>query len=96
MIQEIITRSKLDDEKRLYEIIAQLKSRLQMVLPALGHSTAVTRASSYFSETSDFSDKTGGISFYRFIEDLESDFTERKAELIEKLKETCGYIFSPE
>ena len=96
MIQEIITRSKLDDEKRLYEIIAQLKSRLQMVLPAHGHSTAVTRASSYFSETSDFSDKTGGISFYRFIEDLESDFTERKAELIEKLKETCGYIFSPE
>lgn len=96
MIQEIITRSKLDDEKRLYEIIAQLKSRLQMVLPAHGHSTAVTRASSYFSETSDFSDKTGGISFYRFIEDLESNFTERKAELIEKLKETCEYIFSPE
>lgn len=96
MIREILTKSKLDDEKRLYEIIAQLKSRLQMVLPAHGHSTAVTRASSYFSETSDFSDKTGGISFYRFIESLESNFTEKKAELIEKLKETCEYIFAPE
>lgn len=93
MIEEILTKSKLEDEKRLYEILAQLKSRLQMMLPSHGHSTAVTRASSYFSETSDFSDRTGGIGFYRLIEHLESHFSEEKENLIKKLKEVCEYIF---
>lgn len=96
MIEEILTRSKLEDEKRLYEILAQMKSRLQMVLPANGHSTAVTRASSYFSEGSDFADKTGGIAFYRVVEQLESRFEEEKEMLIQKLKEACRLIFCPE
>ena len=96
MVEEILTRSKIDDEKRLYEIIAQLKSRLQMALPSHGHSTAVTRATSYFSETSDFSDRTGGIGFYRVVEELESNFAEKKETLIAKMKETCEYIFCPE
>ena len=93
MIEEILTKSKLEDEKRLYEIIAQMKSRLQMILPSHGHSTAVTRAMYYFSDTSDFSDKTGGIAFYRVVESLESHFEEEKAEFIGKLKKVCEYIF---
>ena len=93
MIEEILTRSKLDDEKRLYEILAQMKSRLQMILPSHGHSTAVTRAMSYFSETSDFSEKTGGIEFYRVVEYLETHFEDEKADFINKLKEVCEYIF---
>ena len=96
MIEEILTKSKLDDEKRLYEILAQMKSRLQMALPSHGHSTAVTRAMSYFSEISDFSDKTGGIAFYRVIDRLEGHFEEEKDGLIRKLKEACELIFCPE
>lgn len=96
MIEEILTRSKLEDTKRLYEILAQMKSRLQMTLPSHGHSTAVTRAMSYFSESSEFSDKTGGIGFYRCIEELESHFDEKKEELIEKLQKVCGLIFRHE
>ncbi len=96
MIEEILTRSKLEDEKRLYEILAQMKSRLQMILPSHGHSTAVTRAMSYFSETSDLSERTGGIAFYRVIEKLESQFEEEKDQLIARLKEVCEYIFCPE
>ena len=96
MIEEILKYSKLDDEKRLYEILAQMKSRLQMILPSHGHSTAVTRATSYFSETASFSDRTAGIAFYRVVEHLESHFEEEKAAFIEKLKEACAYIFCPE
>ena len=73
-----------------------MKSRLQMVLPSHGPSTAVTRATSYFSETSDFSDKTGGIAFYRVVEYLESHFAEEKDQIVAKLKEACEYIFCPE
>ena len=48
MIKEILKTSKLDDEKRLYEIIAKMKSRLQMGLVSSGHTTAAMRALSYF------------------------------------------------
>ena len=51
---------------------------------------------SYFSETSYFSEKTGGIDFYRVVEELESHFEEKKADFIKKLKEACEYIFCPE
>lgn len=96
MLEEILTKSRLEDEKRLYEILAQMKSRLQMALPSHGHSTAVTRAMSYFSESSDFSDKTGGIAFYRCVERMESHFEEEKEEIIAKLREVCRLIFCPE
>lgn len=96
MLKEILTKSKLDDEKRLKEILAQLKSRMQMFLQSQGHSVALTRAASYFSASSEFSDKTGGIDFYRVIDELESHIDEKKEELIRKLNEVCSYVFCPE
>ena len=96
MLEEILTKSKLNDEKRLYEILAQMKSRLQITLPSHGHSTAVTRAGSYFSENADISDKTSGIGFYRVIEKLESNFESEKKGFINKLIEVCESIFCPE
>lgn len=49
MIREILCTSKLTDTKRLYEIIAQIKSRAQASLVSAGHQTAVLRGSSYGS-----------------------------------------------
>ncbi|HIT89871.1 MAG TPA: insulinase family protein, partial [Candidatus Merdenecus merdavium] len=96
MIKEILFSTKFDDEKRLYEIIAQLKSRLQMSLTSAGHSTAATRSMSYFSPVSYLSDLTGGISFYHLIEEIESDFDHKKEQLISNLKQLMYYIFRPE
>lgn len=96
MIKEIIDTSKLDDGKRLYEIIAKLKSRLQMSLSSAGHSAAVLRAGSYFSSASYFQDQIGGISFYDFIDEIESHFEERKRDVIAQLQILMRYIFRPE
>ncbi len=96
MMEEILNTSNLEDTKRLYEIIARLKSRLQAALPSAGHSTAVQRAVSYFSPMGWFSEQTGGIAFYKFIEALERDFDARKGYLTAKLKALMGYIFRPE
>lgn len=93
MIEEILFTSKLEDEKRLYEIIAQIKSRLQMRLNSSGHSTAAVRAMSYFSNVSAFNEEVNGIAFYKLVESIEADFEEKKAELIRILKELMGYIF---
>lgn len=96
MIKEIILGSKLDDEKRLYEIIAQTKSRFQMVANSSGHYIAVMRGNSYFSPVSYYSDLLNGIEFYNNIEDIEKNFEEKKSVLIANLKKLVRIIFRPE
>ena len=94
MIKEMLLTSKFEDEKRLYEIIAQLKSRMQMSLTSSGHTTAVMRAMSYFSNTAYLSELTSGITFYKLVEQIEKNFEECKDDVIEKLRETASYIFT--
>ena len=54
MIEEILNTSRLDDEKRIHEIIASMKSGLQNRLSSAGNATAVMRAASYYSPMSNF------------------------------------------
>ena len=96
MIREIICTSKIEDDKRLYEILAKMKSRMQMSMASAGHSTAVARALSYFSENAYFQEKTTGIDFYKFLDEIEIHFQEKKEELKERLKELMTYVFRPE
>ena len=96
MIKEILFTSNVKDEKRLYEIIAQLKSRLQMQLNSAGHSSAATRAMSYFSATANFNDSIAGITFYKVIENIECNFETEKADLIGRLQALIKLIFTKE
>lgn len=96
MIEEILFTSKLEDEKRLYEIIAELKSRYSTRLNSSGHVTAAVRAMSYFSNIAVFNDSVSGIAFYKLTEDLEAHFEEKKGELIRILKELVRILFRQE
>ncbi|MDY3919083.1 MAG: insulinase family protein [Candidatus Limivivens sp.] len=96
MIQEILFTTKLGDEKRLREILAEQKSRLQMRLPANGHVTTAVRAMAYFSESAAMNDAVSGITYYKLIEDLEEHFEERKEALIGTLQKLMGLIFRKE
>ena len=93
MMREILMESRLDDEKRLKEILSMLKSRLQMSFLSSGHTTAALRALSYASPMSKFKDDTDGIGFYEKVKDIEEDFDGHKEELIQSLKEIAGRIF---
>jgi len=96
MIEEIIGTSRLDDGKRLYEIIAQQKSRTQMGLASAGHSTAMLRATTYFSEMACFQDAVAGVAYYKTVADLETHFEEKKDELTAVMKELMEVIFQPD
>ena len=96
MMLEILTKSKLDDEKRLREILAMLKSRLQMSFLSSGHTTAALRALSYTSPIAKFKDDTDGIGFYETVKEIEENFEERKGELIRNLQEISRSIFRAE
>ena len=96
MIREILNTSKLDDGKRLYEIIARVKSRAQANLVSAGHSTAVLRGASYSSPMAAFQDEMAGVGYYQFIEKLEKEFDSRKEELVKKLTALMTEILRPE
>lgn len=96
MIREILGSSDLKDTKRLKEILDSAAAGLQHSLPAAGHATAAGRAMSGQSELSAWTDRTTGISFYRFLEQLTTQFEDRKEEITEKLTELMHMVFRPE
>ena len=94
--KEIMLHSRFDDEKRLYEILAELKSHLQSALISAGHSVAAGRAMSYFSRPAAIQEHLSGMPFYRLVDDLEKHFDSRKEELKDKLDRLVRCIFRPE
>ena len=93
MMGEILTASKLDDTKRIKEILAMLKSRLLMKFQSAGHTTAALRAMSYASPSSKLKDMTNGIDFYKTVAYLEEHFEEEKDRLSETLFMLAKQLF---
>jgi len=96
LMQEIILTSDFADTKRLYEIIAEGKSRMQAQMISGGHSVAAGRAMSYGSVTGALTELLSGVPFYRLITHLEAHFEEEKDALVAKLQELARMIFRPE
>ncbi len=93
LIKEILSKSKFRRQERMYEIIAQLKSRMQMSMSSSGHTISATRAMSYFSEGANDTDLVQGIAFYQLVKDLEEHFDEKKEALSDTLERLAGRIF---
>lgn len=96
LVEEMLLRSKFDDYKRLYDIIAEVQSRMQASMMSSGHSLAAIRALSYISPTAAVAEQINGIPQYRLIERLESDFEAEKEDLVKKLNALIKSIFRPE
>lgn len=96
LAEEIMLKSRFDDTQRLYDIIAEVQSRMQASMTSAGHSLAAVRALSYISETAAVSEQISGIPQYRLLEKLESSFEEEKETLAENLQMLIHSIFRPE
>lgn len=96
LVNEIVMHSEFTDTKRLHELIAELKSQKQANMMSAGHSLAAVRALSYISKTAAISDQISGLPYYRMLEELDSDFDNRKEELIENLNKLAAFIFRAE
>ncbi len=96
LLREMLLTSTLSDEKRLREILAQLRSRLQAGLSSSAHSVASTRAMSYFSRAAAYQDATGGIDCFKVVREYEERFDEKKEELAAILSGLVRRIFTAE
>lgn len=92
LINEILFTSKLDDKKRLQEIICETRVNLKNELVATGHTTAAGRALSYVSPLGVVKELTEGVDYYKFLEALEKDFDARYEELASDLKSILGEV----
>ncbi|MCQ2537609.1 MAG: insulinase family protein [Lachnospiraceae bacterium] len=91
-LQEVITETLFDDEKRLKELLLMIRTNIESDIMYSGTSIASARAASYISESACFLEATDGIDFYRFICDITDNFDKKKATIISKLKEICSEL----
>lgn len=96
ILQEIILTSKIDDVKRLTEIIAQTKSRLQSILSSAGHVVSATRSLAYFSQYGYIQDATSGIAYYDEICKMDKQMKEQPELVIVRLGKIMEQIFGQE
>lgn len=96
LMVELLTKSRLEDTRRLKEIIGQLKSRMEMMMNGSGHMVAVNRANSFQSLASIYKEYEEGLAYYRFIENLNKNFEDLKEEIVLNLKETLDIILRKE
>lgn len=87
-VAEVLTMSKLEDKKRVKDIIAEVKAGKDRLVSS-GHMSALTRAGSYISKELLFNDLTKGIAYLNFLEniDIEKDF-DRVYENLSRLSKT--------
>lgn len=96
LVEEIALRSRFEDKKRLYDVIAELQSRMQATMMSAGHSLAAVRALSYISPTAAVAEQISGIPQYRLLEKLSERFEEEKEDLEGKMTALVHSIFRPE
>lgn len=93
IIEEVIKKTDFSDEKRLKEILEELKSRLNKNIVKSGNTASKMRAVSDYSVNYYIREKMSGISFYKFVEDILEHFEEHKEEVIQKISDVVKFVF---
>lgn len=94
LISEILTSTDFNDKKRIKELISQAKSRIEMLIFDNGHLMSALRLSSYFSASGKYRELSNGISFYKFVSNLDRNFDSMSEEISCKLMELSKSIFN--
>ena len=93
LMREIITKTRFDDVKRIKEIIQENKSRIEMRISNEGYTIACKRLFSYFSAEGSYLENITGLTYYKFIADIEKNFESRIEEVKGNLQKLMGLIF---
>ena len=92
ILKEIVHTTKFEDVKRLTEIIAQNKSRIQTMLSNSGNVVSATRSMAYFSEYAYYQDTTAGIGFYEAVCKMEEMVKTEPEVLIAKIRKVIAQV----
>lgn len=94
LMEQMLLASDFTDTKRLGEIVAQIKARLQANLSSSGHLVAAMRSMSSFSRYALYQDELKGITFYRSICRIEKELFESPESVSDKLAAIAKKLFA--
>ena len=94
LMEQMLLASDFADTKRLGEIVAQIKARLQANLSSSGHLVAAMRSMSSFSRYALYQDELKGIAFYRSICRIEKELSESPESVSDKLAAIAKKLFA--
>lgn len=94
LMEQMLLTSDFTDTKRLGELVAQIKARLQANLSSSGHLVAAMRSMSSFSRYALYQDELKGIAFYRSICRIEKELSESPASVSDKLAAIAKKLFA--
>lgn len=94
LMEQMLLSSDFTDTKRLGEIVAQIKARLQANLSSSGHLVAAMRSMSSFSRYALYQDELKGVAFYRSICRIEKELSESPKSVSDKLAAIAKKLFA--
>lgn len=94
LMEQMLLSSDFTDTKRLGELVAQIKARLQANLSSSGHLVAAMRSMSSFSRYALYQDELKGIAFYRSICRIEKKLSESPKSVSDKLAAIAKKLFA--
>ncbi len=94
LMEQMLLSSDFTDTKRLGELVAQIKARLQANLSSSGHLVAAMRSMSSFSRYALYQDELKGVAFYRSICRIEKELSESPKSVSEKLAAIAKKLFA--
>ena len=94
LMEQMLLSSDFTDTKRLGELVAQIKARLQANLSSSGHLVAAMRSMSSFSRYALYQDELKGIAFYRSICRIEKELSESPKSVSDKLAAIAKKLFA--
>lgn len=94
LMEQMLLTSDFTDTKRLGELVAQIKARLQANLSSSGHLVAAMRSMSSFSRYALYQDELKGVAFYRSICRIEKELSESPKSVSDKLAAIAKKLFA--
>lgn len=94
LMEQMLLSSDFTDTKRLGELVAQIKARLQANLSSSGHLVAAMRSMSSFSRYALYQDELKGVAFYRSICHIEKELSESPKNVSDKLAAIAKKLFA--
>ena len=92
ILQAVALGSKIDDAKRLQEILDEVKTDWDSSFFSRGQTVACTRLASYFSTAARVNEQDQ-FSYYEFLKELSADFAGRAEDTLAKLRQLLGIFF---
>ncbi len=94
LLGEVLGHTDFSNTSRLYDIIQEMKSRLEMYINYRSHIIARDRLFSYMTTADQYNERIEGLALYKSVSDMADNFEVRAEEIAGRLANLARVIFN--